>query len=360
MKRSLPDKHKQDFSLSLRGFFISLLFLAAASGAAFLVQVLDGNDRDIPMLFILAVLLISRCTQGYLYGTISSLVGVFLVNYVFTYPYFEFNFTLSGYPLTFICMLIASVVTSTLTTQIKQQEQIRIEAEKEKMRANLLRSVSHDLRTPLTSILGATSALLDDEALLAPEKRRTLLQNAHDDAEWLIRMVENLLSITRMNGEEAKITKTLEAVEEIVGEAVRKFKKRFPGVEVSVTVPEQLLMIPMDPMLIEQVLLNLLENSVRHGKSKTGLCVTVQRLGDDAEFTVSDHGIGIAPDVFEHLFDGYLTGREEKESDNERSMGIGLSVCTSIVLAHGGRMRAENLPQGGAAFHFTLPLGEEE
>ncbi len=360
MKRSLSEQCKQQFPVSLRGFVLSLLLLAAASGAAILVHVLDGNDRDIPMLFILAVLLISRFTDGYLYGTIASLVGVFLANYIFTYPYFAFNFTLSGYPLTFICMLIASVVTSTLTTQIKQQEAIRIEAEKEKMRANLLRSVSHDLRTPLTSILGATSALLDEATPLAPEERRGLLQNAHDDAEWLIRMVENLLSITRMNGEEARITKTLEAVEEVVSEAVRKFKKRFSDTEVSVSVPQELLMIPMDPILIEQVLLNLLENSVRHGKSKAGLSVAVQRLGDNAEFTVRDHGAGIAVDVFEHLFDGYLTGREEKEADSTRSMGIGLSVCMSIVLAHGGRMWAENLPEGGAAFHFTLPLGEEE
>jgi two-component system sensor histidine kinase KdpD len=356
MRGKRRTKKRKLFAFSWRDACITGFILSAATLIAMLVQVLDGNYRDVPMIFILAVLLISRYTHGYLYGTAGSLIGVVLVNYMFTYPYFAINFTLSGYPITFVCMLVASIMTSALTTQIKQQENLRVEAEKEKMRANLLRSVSHDLRTPLTSILGTTSALLDDSEMLPKEKQRELLSEAHEDAEWLIRMVENLLSITRMSGGEAKITKTTEAVEEIVSEAVRKFKKRFPDAGVSVSVPGELLMVPMDAILIEQVIINLLENSVLHGKAKDGIWVMVEKTEKEAVFTVSDHGVGIPNNVFEHLFDGYLSGMEENESDSTRNMGIGLSVCMSIIRAHGGEMHAENRPEGGAAFHFSLPL----
>lgn len=190
-----------------------------------------------------------------------------LVNYIFTYPYFAFNFTISGYPATFISMFATSIMTSAMTTRIKQQERMRSEAEKEKMRGNLLRAISHDLRTPLTSIVGTTSALLENDGKISPQQQRELLKESHDDAEWLIRMVENLLSITRMSGQETKIQKVPEAVEEIIGETIRKLQKRYPQAQISVSVPDELLIVPMDAILIEQVLMNLLENAIQHSQS---------------------------------------------------------------------------------------------
>ena len=349
-------KKETRFVFSWTDCLISLDILCAAVGLSFLLRIFEGAEECTPMLFILAIFLISRYTAGYLFGTVCSLISVFLVNYVFTYPYFAFNFTITGYPLTFLCMLLISIMTSTLTTQTKQQEKVRSEVAQEKMRANLLRAVSHDLRTPLTSIVGTTSALLEGGEMFSKEQQRDLLQEAHDDAEWLIRMVENLLSITRMNSREARIVKTPEAAEEILGEAVRKFRKRFPEAELSVSVPEELLFVPMDPILIEQVLINLLENAVLHGKNREGIRIAVTRQGHDACFSVEDQGVGIPEAAFEHLFDGLGTADRSGESDSKRNMGIGLSVCRSIVLAHGGRMTAENKPEGGAAFRFTLPL----
>ena len=126
------------------------------------------SDVYVSMIFLLAVLVISRMTDGYFYGILAAVVGVFGINYVFTYPYFAFNFSISGYPITFISMAAVAVITSAMTTQIKQQEKIRADTEKEKMRGNLLRAVSHDLRTPLTSIVGATSAMIENDEVLTP------------------------------------------------------------------------------------------------------------------------------------------------------------------------------------------------
>lgn len=345
--------------IRLRDAAISIGILALASVLCVLLQKVDGSDRYVPLIFILATLLVSRFTDGYIYGIAASFISVIAANYVFTYPYLAFNFTISGYPITFICLLVTSIITSTLTTQIKRQEKIRMEAEKEKMRGNLLRAVSHDLRTPLTSIVGATSAVLDNEDVLTPEKRRELLTEVRDDAQWLIRMVENLLSVTRMNEGITKITKTDEAVEEIAGEAVRKFKKRFPEAKVAVSVPDALLIVPMDAMLIEQVLINLLENAVLHGKNPEGIKLQVRAEENSAVFAVSDQGVGIPEAVFPHIFDGHFEKSVgDESSDSKRNMGIGLSVCMSIIRAHGGEMTAENMPAGGAVFTFALPYGE--
>ena len=345
-------------AFSLRDLAVTLAILGAATGLSFLLRPLEGSSSCASLLFILAVFLVSRYTTGYLFGLLASLSGVFLVNYIFTYPYFALNFTIAGYPLTFLSMLAVSVMTSALTTQIKQQEKLRAEAEKERMRGNLLRAVSHDLRTPLTSIVGATSALLENSGKFSREQQEDLLREAHDDAEWLIRMVENLLSITRINSGEARIRKTPEAAEEIVGEAVRKFQNRFPDAGLTVSVPEELLIVPMDAILIEQVLTNLLENAVLHGGRKDGILVSVEAGKGESVFTVRDHGAGIPESVFPHLFDGFAGGRDN-EGDSKRNMGIGLSVCRSIVRAHGGTMRAGNAAGGGAEFRFTLPLKED-
>ena len=134
-------KKETRFVFSWTDCLISLDILCAAAGLSFLLRIFEGAEECTPMLFILAIFLISRYTAGYLFGTVCSLISVFLVNYVFTYPYFAFNFTITGYPLTFLCMLLISIMTSTLTTQTKQQEKVRSEVAQEKMRANLLRGI---------------------------------------------------------------------------------------------------------------------------------------------------------------------------------------------------------------------------
>ena len=228
------------------------------------------------------------------------------------------------------------------------------------MRANLLRAISHDLRTPLTAISGSIATVLEDSGALSREQKNELLLDAKQDADWLCRMVENLLSITRISGGEmGQIQKEGEILEEVFSEAVMNFRKRHEEVNISVSVPEETLLLPMDAMLIEQVLLNLMDNALVHGRGTTRIRLDARYEGGFAVIGVEDNGGGVAPELLPHLLDGSLQLSGRGGADSSRCMGIGLSVCRTIVEAHGGSLRAENLPEG-ARFEFTLPLEDAQ
>ncbi len=255
--------------------------------------------------------------------------------------------------------MIASQVAMALERQYLSDEQRRIliESEKEKMRSNLLRAISHDLRTPLTGILGASSAILENR--LDTKTHDKLVTHIKEDSQWLIRMVENLLSVTRINEGTINVAKTPEAAEEIVAEAISRIRKRFSQRKISVKVPDELLMVPMDGTLIEQVLINLIENAVKHSPENSTIQVEVKKSGQNAVFEVIDNGEGITGQDFPYLFESYVPDGQ-RSSDSSRGMGVGLSICMSIIKAHHGKMEAANKKTGGAIFRFTLPLGGED
>lgn len=346
----------------IRNSLISFLILGLTAALCLFLQQISEADTHVPLLFVLAVVLVSRFTEGYAYGILASIVSVIGVNYVFTYPYFEIDFSLTGYSLTFFVMLAVAWCVSALTTQIKEQEKIKREVETEKMRSNLLRAVSHDIRTPLTAISGAASVLLDNHEQLSDADVRELALNMKEESQWLIRIVENLLSITRMEGGSgaANIKTEEELAEEIVSSAIMKFKKRYPNMDVAAYLPDDLVLVPMDGILIEQVLVNLLENAVQHGRTTSKISIHVETEADKAIFCVEDNGIGIKDSVLPRIFNGELHSKGDESSDAKRNMGIGLSVCMSIVKAHKGDMKAENMDKGGARFTFWLPMGTQE
>lgn len=352
-------KRKSKWADVGKNCLITVIILAAASGICFLLQPLVATDTHVPLIFVLAVLFVSRLTSGYLYGIAASLLAVVGVNYVFTYPYFKLNFTITGYPLTFLAMLAVALCVSALTTQIKRQEQIRLDIEKEKMRGNLLRAISHDIRTPLTGIVGSASAIIDNHRVLSDERKLELTEDIRDEGQWLIRVVENLLSVTRINGGTTELNTNPELVEEIADSAVRKFKKRFSDVEVKIHIPDEVFLVPMDAVLIEQVIVNLLENSVLHGKTTSVININIGKRDQTVLFEIEDDGAGIKSEVLPVIFEGGLHVHDKEESDAGRNMGIGLSVCMSIVKAHGGNMKAENKKAGGAKVSFYLPAGKE-
>ncbi len=339
--------------------------LSAATLAAFLYMQITDRSVNVIMFYTLALLLISRVTQGYLPGIIGAMVSVVCINYLFTYPYFQINFTLDGYPVTFLCMLVVSILTSASASHMKktsaklaEREKLLADAEKEKMRANLLRAVSHDLRTPLTGIIGASSSYLENEEMLDAGERRDLVSHIREDANWLLNMVENLLAVTRIREGSASVNKSMEPVEEVMSEAVFRLKKRLPQAKIRVLLPDEFVMIPMDATLIEQVLMNLMENAVYHAGSTDPVECRAGIGEDQVTFYVTDHGVGIAPERLETIFDG--TGQTESESaDGHKGMGIGLSICKTIIAAHGGSISARNLEKG-AQFSFTLPREETE
>lgn len=347
--------------MSIKGWTVYIFSMLLASGTASLLQTAPSTDIYVPLLFVLAVLITAMMTEGYFFGVLASVTSVFAVNWAFTYPYMEVNFSIYGYPLTFMTMLAVGIAVSALTSRLKEQERIKAESDREKMRANLLRAISHDLRTPLTSISGNIGVVLDGGDSMPPEQSRELLNDAKNDAEWLRRMVENLLSITRMT-DESTVTLEMQAemLEEVISETVVNFKKRNPDIAVSVKVPDTLFFVQMDAMLIEQVLLNLMDNAAVHGKTTTCIDITATTEKDFVLISIKDNGRGIDNRIIDHLFDGTLPFDNSHSSDSSRQMGIGLSVCKAIVKAHGGRIYAFNPKEGGAEFSFTLPLGGQE
>ena len=345
-----------NLKIYLKDALFSLVTLLLTFVLNVLMQSWFHTQTLIPMIFVLGVFLISWRTRGYFWGIASSLISVLAVNYAFTYPYYAFDLISPECVSSAVVMLIVSISTGTLTTQIKHQEKIKAEIERERMRANLLRAVSHDLRTPLTSIYGASSTVIENYDNLSYQQQMELLKDVRSDAQWLIRMVENLLSVTRIDDTRVQLTKTPTVLEELIDSVLIKFRKHFPNQQIQVDIPSEFVSIPMDPILIEQVLINLLENAVVHATGMTTLSLQVTCHNGKAEFCIRDDGCGIPIDRMSLLFSGYLDRKDTPADGSRNNMGIGLSVCSTIIRAHGGEIRAENLIPRGAAFYFSLEL----
>ena len=351
-----------------RDTLFSIAVFLSAFAINLLIQKLFTTQTLVPMIFVFGVFLISLKTHGYRYGIVSAIVSVFAVNFAFTYPYYAFDFFVEESILSAVIMLIVAVSTSALNIRIRdqellrvrEQEKLRAESEKERMRGNLLRAISHDLRTPLTSIYGSSSTLMTKYDALSKEQQLKLLGEIREDSEWLIRMVENLLSVTRIDDSKVEVVKTPTVLDELIDSVLMKFSKKHPSQKVITRIPDDFVDIPMDSILIEQVLLNLLENAVFHAKGMTELSLSVSLVENQAVFEVADNGCGIPEDALQKIF----TGNYEKTAapvDGTRSnMGIGLSVCAAIIKAHGSEIFAENRESGGAVFRFSLERGGDD
>ena len=346
----------------IKHFLTDLLFFCLPLGLAVLFSLLlsrvDNDNNPFAMaIFILAVAVVARLTDGYAWGIAASLAGTFCVNYMFTRPFWEFNVTYPGYPLTFAAMLIVSFLISTLTVQMRREEQRRLEMEKEKIHADLLRAIAHDIRTPLTSILGAGTIL--EAQTLAPEKQKELAAGISRDAAWLVRITENLLSVTRFSGDGSPIRKEEEVLEEIIGSAITKYHRTAGSLPVSADTLPDIMTVPMDGVLIEQVLINLFDNVSLHAKGADQIWLHIEETAQAVTLSVEDNGTGFSAALLQPLQKG-RTILPSARADSKRNMGIGLSVCSSIIRSHGGELRFQNsIRHGGACVSFTLPKKEE-
>ena len=342
--------------MNIKNIIVSIIVLISAFVMSLLIHYMIDNKSLIPAIFVLAIFIISLVTKGYLYGIIASIISVFIINYAFTFPYFEFalEMTLIEGFISIVLMLIVTILTSTLTTQIKYQEEIRLESEKEKMRSNLLRSISHDIRTPLTSIYGSCSILIEGFDSIDKEKQIQLLKDMSNDATWLIRLVENLLSITRIDSSTVSVKKTDTVIEELIDSVLIKFNKKYPLQKVNVNIPTEFLIVPMDSILIEQVIINLLENSVEHAKGMKNLNLNIFVNGKEVIFEVDDDGCG-----FDKSNLNKINNMEYSLVDGKKgNMGIGLSICQTIIKAHGGILKIVDKNGKGTVVSFTLIRGD--
>lgn len=234
------------------------------------------------------------------------------------------------------------------------EEESRIRIEKEKLKSNLLRSISHDLRTPLTSISGGADFLLSTLDGIEKETLTSVLKDIQSDSLWLSRMVENLLNMTRIQDGRLTINKKKEVVDDIIGEVTAKVGKRKGSHGFITEKPEAVILCPMDGQLIIQVLINLVDNAFKH--TKENCAVKIRAFEDERNviFEVSDDGGGIPEEHIGEIFNSFYSAQSDSP-DKKRGMGLGLSICKSIVEAHGGVITAENNGIGGATFRFTLP-----
>lgn len=316
--------------------------------------------EHITTLFVFAVFIISLITNGFIYGIAATVASVIAINYAFTYPYFDMDFSVPASIFSAIVMLVISLLTGAITTKLKTWQALKTESEAERMRANLLRAVSHDLRTPLTTIYGASSSIIENYEKLSDTQKRQMAVSIKEDSEWLICMVENLLSVTRIDSDgKVKLLKTPTVLEELIDSVILKFKKRYPTQSVELSLPEDIVLIPMDAMLIEQVIVNILENAVHHAKGFTKLSLRVFVIDRKAIFEIADNGCGIDKDRLDTIFLGYSNTLGDTSDAQKRNAGIGLSVCATIIKAHGGSITAENAQSGGAIFRFSLSTEEE-
>jgi two-component system sensor histidine kinase KdpD len=240
--------------------------------------------------------------------------------------------------------------------QLRQnQNRLEIEAQREKTRSNLLRAISHDLRTPLTSISGNSEVLLQEDDKLDEVQRKALYKDINDDAEWLINVVENILLTTRMDNKSLNLNMQPEAVQDLIDEAVSHMTHLLKGHTLIVEPQEELWIVKVEASLMIQVFSNLIDNAVKYSPANSEIRIAQERKGDNVLIHVMDEGPGISDVSKKNLFTMFYTAGSPR-SDSRRGLGIGLSLCRTIVDAHGGRIYVENNHPHGSIFTVSLPL----
>lgn len=255
----------------------------------------------------------------------------------------------------FIFKTVSSQISVALDREIlaETQENNKLEIESERLRSNLLRSISHDLRSPLAGIKGAISTIIENGKNISEEKKEELLQDVYGDTEWLIRLVENLLSMTKFDEGNMEIKKSVELIEDVIYEVVQRTIKRFTDHKIKVTVPEDVIMAPMDVGLIEQVLINLIDNALKFTPKGSIIEIKAYEQDQKVNFEVIDNGYGVPKEIQQHIFDRFYTNGSNS-ADSRRGVGLGLAICKSIVEAHGGIIEVQNSADGGAIFRFNI------
>ncbi len=237
---------------------------------------------------------------------------------------------------------------------ILERNQIALQTQRESLQANLLRAVSHDLRTPLTNINGSVGILMGKDQTLKPEVREQLYTAIDDDTNWLINMTENLLAATQLETDRTKLKTAPELLEDLFQSAVRQLDRRARDHHISVDLEDQTLMASMNAGMIQRVIINMMNNAIQYTPKDSHIILSGTRRKDWVEISVSDDGPGIPDEAKKHLFDLFYTA-EQGKPDSKRGLGLGLHLCQSIVNAHGGTITVSDHAPSGTTFRFTLP-----
>lgn len=335
--------------------------LLTATGIGYLFWNLGLSEANIIMVYILGVLIIAAITSHQIYSLVSTIVSVIVFNFFFTVPRYTLLAYDKDYPITFVIMFLAAFLTGTLAVRLKktvrESERAAVLVQKEQLRTSLLRTLSHDLRTPLTAISGHASNLLSKEVVLDEETKERLYQDIYNDSIWLIDLVENLLSMTKMSEDGLNEHFTAELLDEVIVEAVNHIGRKKEEHKIIVNMKDEFLIIKMDARLIMQVLVNLIDNALKYTQKDSIIIITAEKKEKKVIVSVADNGPGVSDEKKPFVFDLFYSGAKSI-TDSRKSMGLGLSLCESIINAHGGEIwLTDNIPYG-AVFTFSLPAEE--
>ena len=312
---------------------------------------------NIAMVYVLAVVVVAlRYARGPAIAT--AVASVLAFDYAFVPPRGAFSVDDAQYLFTFAIMLAVALLVSRLVEDVREraraQAALEVEAETERIRGTLLASISHDLRTPLAVMTGASSTLAEGGERLAPEERRALASSVFEQAREMSEHVSKVLQMTRLETGSLAPERDWASLAEIAGAVLRRLAGRLAGHRVMVELPDDLPLLRIDAALVEQALGNLLENAARHTPPGTVVRLRAQRGSGEVVVSVEDFGGGLPDADLERIFAKFERGVAEAGG----GMGLGLSICRAIVRLHGGRAWAERVAGGGIAFRFTLPLEE--
>jgi two-component system sensor histidine kinase KdpD len=341
----------------MKGYAWALVATAACTVAGLALRPYI-DPVNIAMLYLLPVVVIAlRYSRGAAAAT--ALLCVLAFDFLFVPPYLSFAVNDAQYLVTFTIMLAVGVVISGLAERARRQEKARaalaVEAETERVRSALLASISHDLRTPLAVMSGASSSLVESGERLGAAERRALAESIFRQSASMAEVMGNVLQMTRLETGAIALQRDWSSLGEIAGSVLGRLAGRLSQHRVMLDLPGDLPLVRVDATLIEQVLGNLLENAAKHTPAGTLVRLRAARHGAEVVVAVEDFGPGLDPADFARVFAKFHRGAAENPAGG---IGLGLSICRAIVLLHQGRIWAEQLPGGGTAFRFTLPLEE--
>lgn len=339
----------------------AVALVAATTGVAALGRSVFAL-ADTVMLYLVAITIVAARFER-APSLVAALLSVACYDFFFIPPYYTFQVADLHHTLTFAMMFGASILVSGLTQRIRRQEEevrkrdehnaaLALRARTEEMRASLLSAVSHDLRTPLAVITGAATTLRDDAESVREPARTELVSTICEEAERLERLVGNLLHMTRIEAGGAAIKREWVPVEELVVSAMARLEGPLAARRVATKLPESLPLVSVDPVLFEQVFLNLLENAVKYTPSTAAIEIEGRRADDRVVIDVMDQGPGFSPGDEDRIFEKFYRGTAARSG-----VGLGLAICRGIVEAHGGTITAKNREGGGGAFRITIPVG---
>jgi len=308
---------------------------------------------DLVMVYLVGTLVVAlRGRRGP--AILSSLLGVTCFDFFFVPPRYTLHVEHQQYLVTFVAMFAVALIISHLAVRVRTQSEAakkaEVVAETERLRSSLLSAVSHELRTPLAAIVGSASTLLQ-----SPQAgpRQELLENIRDEADRLTRLIHNLIETTRLESG-ASLKKEAYPIEDVIGTALERTERLLAGRNVEADLPENLPLVPVDPVLMELVFVNLIENAVRHAP-QAAIDITARERMEGLEVSVADRGPGLKPEDLERVFDKFY-----RAGTASGGAGLGLAICKAVVTAHGGTILAENRPGGGAVFRLILPRRESK